>query len=483
LLFLFGLHLLVASRANSRRHSTIFVRPAFCLKHDPPTKSWLSIQRKRIPNASHSFIHIRGGSIEIGDDSDDDSSDDENEKSSTTTGVDTASGPDSEQQEGKQTPKSVSEPVPVTIKTATGSKLLDQSIELLTVNRNRNIASLKQSVSRQLPSRPPIATIQLTIHGKILDDDVLISDLIEDQEDDDDDDEAEEGSKEGIVLHLDMIPAVDPKFVPELERKIPDVTNEELLEAYAINEAAIYHNAALILKEEKLGWEETNDDEGESEKALPLPVNRAIREQAERIKQNLKSTVLSTENSNKLLADLVPPSKQETQKIEIKGQRVRRTGTVGVKGNWKRVIQQNMNVNWAVTIRHFLLFLFFGWFGGRTPTSRAILLLGAPSVFVLQARPVKFMIKQVLYTLLDHPPGIVLSLLPAPQQKILSLNVDDELDAVYGNFIVRSVPKSVEDVNIDDYSDDETDEEEEEEEEDDDDDDDDNNYDDDDDDE
>jgi hypothetical protein len=70
------------------------------------------------------------------------------------------------------------------------------------------------------------------------------------------------------------------------------------------------------------------------------------------------------------------------------------------------------------------------------------------------------MIKQIVYTLLDHPPGIVLSLLPAPQQKILSLNVDDELDAVYGNFIVRSVPKenAVEDDNVDDDSDDETDE-------------------------
>jgi hypothetical protein len=438
--------------------------------HDPPP-SWQSIERNRILSSSHSWIQIRGGSIGSGDGSDDDdSSDDEDEKSSTktesaaaaTTNVhgDAASGPDSEQQ-GKEPQKIVSEPVPVTIKTAIGSKLLDQSIELLTVNRNRNIASLKQSVSRQLPSRPPIATIQLTIHGKILNDDVLISDLIEDQEDDDvDDDEVEQGSREGIVLHLDMVPTVDPKFFPDLERKIPDVNNEELLEAYAINEAAIFHNAALILNEEKVGEEETDDNYEKPEKALLLPVNVAIREQADRIKQNLKSTILATENANKLLANLVPPSKQDTQKIEIKGRRVRRTGSVGVKGNWKRVIQQNMNVNWAVTIRHFLLFLFFGWFGGRTPTSRAILLLGAPSVFVLQARPVKFMIKQIVYTLLDHPPGIVLSLLPAPQQKILSLNVDDELDAVYGNFIVRSVPKenAVEDDNVDDDSDDETDE-------------------------
>jgi hypothetical protein len=113
------------------------------------------------------------------------------------------------------------------------------------------------------------------------------------------------------------------------------------------------------------------------------------------------------------------------------------------------------------------LFLFFGHFGGRTPASRAILLLGAPAVFVLQARPVKLWMKQLLYALLDQPPGIFLSLLPAPQQTILSLRVGEAMQIVYGPYAgpgsshdddeQDDMQNEVDDVEMDDFGVDEDD--------------------------
>ena len=57
--------------------------------------------------------------------------------------------------------------------------------------------------------------------------------------------------------------------------------------------------------------------------------------------------------------------------------------------------------------------------------------LGAPLCFVLQARPVKIAMKQLFYTV-GKPPAILLSLLPAPQQAIMSLNYDAAMIDLYG---------------------------------------------------
>lgn len=99
--------------------------------------------------------------------------------------------------------------------------------------------------------------------------------------------------------------------------------------------------------------------------------------------------------------------------------------------------------NWPDTIRNFMLFLFFGLFGGRNSVSKNLLLLGAPLCFVLQARPVKILLKQTFYAL-ANPPGIFLSLLPAPQQAILSFNENDAWEELYG------IDEEVADVEISD---------------------------------
>jgi len=389
------------------------------------------------------IARLRGGAQDDDEEDETSSSSSDDETSSDSTAEEDSDESDDSTDDDDDETKSATTaapPVAVTLKTATGSKLLDQSIELPTVHRSRDVASLKLSVSRQLPSRPPVAAIQLTLHGKILDDSVLVDDLLEDEEDEDEDDSANE--EEGLVLQLDMIPTVDPKFIYELDQKIQDMTAAELLEAYSVNEAAVYQNTALLMKEEQQQQQQQQtlqdgDDEPVQQQQPAEPVNIQIWEQAARIRQDLENTLLQTPHAQELLADpLAPSARHQHAVVEVKGQRVRRPGTTGVKGSWKRVIQHNLNVDWPVTIRHFLCFLFFGFFGGRTATSRAILLLGAPSIFVLQVRPVKLWLRQAIYTVLDHPPSIFLSLLPAPQQAILSLNVDKAMQTVYGEHVL-----------------------------------------------
>lgn len=67
--------------------------------------------------------------------------------------------------------------------------------------------------------------------------------------------------------------------------------------------------------------------------------------------------------------------------------------------------------------------------------SRTIMLLGAPACFIIQARPVKIAMKQLFYTI-GEPPGILLSLLPAPQQTIMSCDYNNSLKSIYGDEIL-----------------------------------------------
>ena len=92
--------------------------------------------------------------------------------------------------------------------------------------------------------------------------------------------------------------------------------------------------------------------------------------------------------------------------------------------------------NWADTTRNALLFLFFGYFGGRSAFSRAFLLLSAPLCFLIQTRPVKVAMKQLFYTA-GEPPGILLSLLPAPQQAIMSCDYAGIMVELYGEDVLE----------------------------------------------
>lgn len=58
------------------------------------------------------------------------------------------------------------------------------------------------------------------------------------------------------------------------------------------------------------------------------------------------------------------------------------------------------------------------------------MLWGAPMCFLLQARPAKMWSKIIFY-MLSNPPGIVSSLLPAPEQAILNANLEKSYNILY----------------------------------------------------
>ncbi len=59
------------------------------------------------------------------------------------------------------------------------------------------------------------------------------------------------------------------------------------------------------------------------------------------------------------------------------------------------------------------------------------MLLGAPACFISQARPVKIILKQLFYAV-GEPHGLLLSLLPAPQQAIMSCDYNALMVGLYG---------------------------------------------------
>jgi hypothetical protein len=224
-----------------------------------------------------------------------------------------------------------SEPATVTIKTNLGNPLIDQSIDLL-VSRTRNVESVKQTLSRQLPGRPPVSAITLMSGTCVLGDDVLIDELIDDEEEDEaDDDDEEEEESSLLVLTLDMVPPVDPKFATSFDN-LKDMTTSELLDAYAANAAAMYHNAQSLVSSEQSA----------SDKAFGS-LNIQLRHEAYRIRNQLTSSF--PELALAKLKEESPPL-QEMMALnnqQRRGQRYR-SGRGGAKTTIKRMIQRNLNV-------------------------------------------------------------------------------------------------------------------------------------------
>lgn len=215
-----------------------------------------------------------------------------------------------------------SEPLSVTIKTNLGNKVVDQSIELL-VSRTRDIASVKNTLSRQLPGRPPASAVVLMSGPRVLGDEELVDELV-DEEDDDDEDEDGEGTNT-LVLTLDMVPPVDPKFATTLH--LEEMTTSEILDAYAANAAAMYNNAQSLVS-------------GSSADKAFGSLSTQLRHEAYRIRDQIASSF--PESALAKLEETTPP--HETQAVEQRrGQRYR-SGRGGAKTNMRRTIQRNLNV-------------------------------------------------------------------------------------------------------------------------------------------
>jgi hypothetical protein len=256
---------------------------------------------------------------------------------------------DEEEDEADSTPSIMSaQPVRLWIQTNWGNSVLDHRVEL-TALRTRNIASLKKSVSRQLPGRPPVLGLELVYEGLVLDDEMLVDELMEDDDDDEDEDNDEDNDNDdetGKVLILNIIPPVDPKFATELVPKLQAhhmeeegddrLTTEELVEAYFLNQAALARNSYLLTQP----FPSSSSTTTTTTPTPPLLLLRLeMREQARLLREQLQSQIPEQvwEES------LQPVFSSHHHVEERRGQRYR-SGKGGARTNLRKSIQHNMNI-------------------------------------------------------------------------------------------------------------------------------------------
>ena len=243
-------------------------------------------------------------------------------------------------------------PVKVTLKTnLSGSVLIDQSIEI-TVSPSRTVQSLKQSVSRQFKSRPPMETVVLRLDGQVLDDDTIVSDLVDEEDEDEDDEDEDDDGLPKLTIIVDMIPPVDPKFGTEMKQRLDDMTNEEVFDAYISNLAAMHQNSLDLMQPEVTDIasdeEDERDDEEEIEKDVPN-TNLLMQQYAMMLKDQISKSF--TEEQKELLEKSDTPSSPEEDDLDnysgdllLKESIKRKKRRGGATANVKRTLQKNLNI-------------------------------------------------------------------------------------------------------------------------------------------
>jgi hypothetical protein len=430
-----------------------------------------------------SIHNIRGGATDLEDEYSDDDVDvsdeedsaeeedklSESELSNLEVDSDDEDEADDDKEVDAASPSS-SSPVKLTISTNLQSPLLDQQLDL-TASRKRTVLSLKQAVSKTMRGRPPLSSVILKFSGRLLEDDEIVDDIVAEVEDDDDDDSDVEDDDDGMIklkLTCDIVPPVDAKFGIEFREKATQMSTKELLDAYCVNMAGMMHNSELLQKEsEAMDGTEDNDDgddiveatiggqqiqnhalhirkraasiQKQLEQSLSSNLIELMEQEHERVQAHIRESdgaVNGSQGSStgqEVIYGLVPQSSSSSHRSGRKGKTLKGGATMNIK----RSLQRNMNVNWADTTRNSLLFLFFGYFGGRNSFSRTFLLLSSPLCFLIQTRPMKVAMKQLFYTV-GEPPGILLSLLPAPQQAIMSLDYGKAMRGLYDEKVLQT---------------------------------------------
>ncbi|KAL7510333.1 hypothetical protein ACHAXN_007293 [Cyclotella atomus] len=374
--------------------------------------------------------------------------------------------PESDEENAQPDVASMAGPVKLTIKTNLNCPISDQTLEF-TASGKRTVESLKQAISKTMRGRPPLQTITLKHSGRTLCNDETVSSILADVDSDDEESDAEDtiGEEEidKLKLTLDMLPPIDPKFGTEMKEKADSMSTKELLNAYCLNvvgmrlgmelsEAEMEEYEKLIAGSTDEGVDGNEEIESQCEEKSIVNQSLQIRKRAALLQKQMEisfgdETIQLMEQEHERIKAYLAEGAEHASTSEVVyglvpeaalSQRNRRGRSVrgGATMNIKRVLQRNMNVNWADTTRNSLLFLFFGYFGGRNSFSRTFLLLSAPLCFFLQTRPVKVAIKQAFYAI-GEPPGILLSLLPAPQQAIMSLNYVSAMKELYGEDVIR----------------------------------------------
>jgi hypothetical protein len=216
------------------------------------------------------------------------------------------------------------EPFKVIVKTNLGCTLVDQSFELNAV-RTRNIESIKKSLARLLPGKPPMEIIRLLLHGQVLKDDLLLDELMDDDEEDDDEADVTE-SEPALTLTLDMLPPVDIKYATELEERLPETSTADLLEAYTMTEAAIWLSSQqLITADSSTGAAEIGGESTSTHSPPPSLISFQVRQYATSLQARLEQH-LFTEKASVMLDDPTPPAKAAAEKAkqpDVRGKRVR----------------------------------------------------------------------------------------------------------------------------------------------------------------
>jgi hypothetical protein len=225
-----------------------------------------------------------------------------------------------------------SQPVKLHIQTNWGNSVVDHKLEI-NAARTRDVASLKKSVSRLLPGRPPLLGLELVYEGRVLDDDMLVDELFDDddEEDEEEDDEDDEENAPSKTLILNALPPVDPKFATELRPKLrahveddaDTLSTDELVDAYYLNQAAMSRNSQLLVDPN-------------------TPTSPLLRLEVQELAAQLREQLQSQTPDDVWEASLAPVQKS-LHTEERRGQRYR-SGKGGASTNLKKSIQTNMNI-------------------------------------------------------------------------------------------------------------------------------------------
>lgn len=326
--------------------------------------------------ASSSIFDLRGGaSVISSDDDDDDDEYDLDDSSSDGEEIDVdLDGESSEvEEEGDEEEEeetddedeedskvSSSSPVKLVISTGLGCPLIDQTLET-NASRSRTIATIRQTVSRQMKGRPPIESVRLLLGNRVLRDDEIIDDLAPDEDDEDDEldeDDEEDDEDDGMVklrLTLDAVPPVDPKFGVELQEQLQKMSTAELLEAYAANAAAAHEGVARMfacasaaddhLSEDNDSDEEEDDEEDNIGDRTATPVITTMRQHAALIKESIVETM--PQNAIEILNQSADESEGAALASAVaSAHRHRRGGAMkgGASTQVKRALQRNLNI-------------------------------------------------------------------------------------------------------------------------------------------
>jgi len=316
---------------------------------------WRSSKKKHVSKQLrqadlYKILLIRGG---------DDESDDEEDSDDDELTEEESDEEEDDEDDDDEVPVS-SLPVKITLKTALSSNILiDQSIEI-TASPTRTVESLKQSVSRQFKSRPPLDAITLRLDGQVLDDKELVRNLVEDEddEDEDEDDEEDEDGLAKLTIIVDMVPPVDPKFGTEMKARLDDLTNEEVLDAYIANLASMHQNSVELMQEDEVEdnaeeREDEEDEEDDDDEEIESPsqsvanTNLAMQRYAHMLKEQIVES-LSSEEKELLEKTDTPSSPQEDDLDNYEGDLLlkesikRRKRKGGATMNVKRALQKKL---------------------------------------------------------------------------------------------------------------------------------------------